>query len=90
VQHKERTVFYEQLTHEYPIPVIVTLIEEQIQVYEGVPLVPVQKLDSFIGELDSHVDRNCVSGYDFSCYEEGDPLPDDPDDDYGYPGTGDF
>lgn len=51
-QHKERTLFYESITAEATVPVIVTLIEEEIQVYDGVPIVPVVKLNSFIGELD--------------------------------------
>jgi hypothetical protein len=58
VQHKERTLFYESITDEDAIPVIVTLIEEEIRVYEGVPLVPVRKLNSFIDELDNLADGN--------------------------------
>jgi hypothetical protein len=52
-QHKERTTFYESITNEAAIPVLVTLVEEKIRFYEGVPLVPIQKLNSFVGELDS-------------------------------------
>ena len=33
-------------------PVIVTLIEEQIRSYEGVPIVPILRHNSFINELD--------------------------------------
>jgi hypothetical protein len=58
VQHKERTLFYENITDEDAIPVIVTLIEEDIRVYEGVPIVPVRKLNSFIDELDNLPDDN--------------------------------
>jgi len=58
VQHKERTLFYESITDEDAIPVIVTLIEEEIRVYEGVPIVPVRKLNSFIEELDTIADGN--------------------------------
>jgi hypothetical protein len=58
VQHKERTLFYESITDEDAIPVIVTLIEEDIRVYEGVPIVPVRKLNSFIDELDNLADSN--------------------------------
>ena len=57
-QHKERTLFYEHITHEDAIPLVVTLIEEEILVYEGVPIVPILKLNSFINELDDHTDAN--------------------------------
>ena len=40
-QHKERTAFYESIMNEDATPLIVTLIEEEIRVYEGVPIVPV-------------------------------------------------
>src|SRR4030042_6282996 len=70
-QHKERTTFYESITNEDAIPLLVTLIEEEIRVFEGVPLVPVGKLDSFISELDSY-----VNGNSFYNYEEDIPLPD--------------
>ena len=43
-QHKERTLFYAAVTNEDAIPLLVTLIEEDIRFYEGVPIVPVQKL----------------------------------------------
>jgi hypothetical protein len=57
--------------HEDTVPVIVTLIEEEILVYEGVPIVPVLRLDSFISELDNHPDWNSFTGY------EEEELPDD-------------
>jgi hypothetical protein len=69
-QHKERVAFYEQVTNEEAVPLMVTLIEEEIRVYEGVPMIPVQKLNAFIGELDSHTD--CTF---FADYEE--EIPDD-------------
>jgi protease II len=71
-QHKERTAFYEHITKEDAIPIVVTLIEEEIRVYEGVPLVPVLKLNPFIIEFDNH-----VTGNSFDMYEEEIPLPDD-------------
>jgi len=71
-QHKERSTFYESIMNEDAIPLLVTLIEEEIRVFEGVPLVPVGKLDSFIGELDSY-----VNGHSFCTYEDDVPLPDD-------------
>ena len=51
-QHKERTEFYQNLTKENAIPIIVTLIEEEIKLYEGIPIVPISKLNSYINELD--------------------------------------
>jgi hypothetical protein len=51
-QHKERTTFYAAITNEDAIPLLVTLIEEEIRMYEGVPIVPVQKLNGFVNELD--------------------------------------
>jgi len=56
LQHKERTAFYETVMQEDAVPIIVTLIEEEILVFEGVPLVPVLRLDSFISELDNPPD----------------------------------
>ena len=71
-QHNERTAFYKTITHEDAVPVLVTLIEEEIRFYEGVPLVCILKLNSFINELDKDPD-----GYPFCDYEEDMPLPDD-------------
>jgi hypothetical protein len=71
-QHKERTTFYEIITNEDAIPIVVTHIEEEIRVYEGVPLVPVLKLNHFINEFDNH-----VTGRSFEMYEEEIPMPDD-------------
>ena len=68
LQHRERTGFYERITNEDAIPLIVILIEEEIRVFEGIPLVPVLKLDAFIRELDNHPD-----GYPFCEYEEESP-----------------
>ena len=50
--HKERTEFYQLLTREDAIPIVVTLVEEEIRSYEGVPIVPILRLNSFINELD--------------------------------------
>lgn len=71
IQHKERTVFYERVTHEDAIPLIVALIEEEIHVFEGVPIVPVSKLNSFIHELEHEAHGNCFCDY------EDESLPDD-------------
>jgi hypothetical protein len=75
VQHKERTTFYESITDEAAIPVIVTLIEEQILVHEGVPLVPVTKLNAFISELDRHTDRNFFCDYEEFLPPDEDDMP---------------
>jgi hypothetical protein len=72
IQHKERTTFYETIMNEEAIPIIVTLIEEEILVFEGVPIVPVSKLDSFISELDIH-----VQGKSFCDYEDYWPVSED-------------
>jgi hypothetical protein len=55
-QHRERTQFYTHNTGEDAIPVVVTLIEEHIRSYERVPIVPIQKLNAFINECDTHID----------------------------------
>ena len=51
-QHKERTEFYRNLTEENLVPVIVTFIEEDIKFYEGMPIIPILRLNSFISEID--------------------------------------
>jgi protease II len=51
-QHKERTEFYRNLTEEDLIPIIVTFIEEDIKFYEGMPIIPILRLNSFISEID--------------------------------------
>jgi hypothetical protein len=82
-QHKERTMFYENITNEDAIPLVVTLVEEEIHMYEGVPIVPVLKLNSFINELDTH-----TPGNPFCDYEDTLPLPDDvPTQSSGFSGT---
>jgi Holliday junction resolvase len=73
-QHKERTSFYETVTSEYAIPVVVTFIEEEIRFYQGVPLVPIRKLNAFVSELDSLTDGNSFR----DCEDEEDiPSPDE-------------
>jgi len=77
-QHKERTQFYAAITHEDAIPLLVTLIEEEIRMYEGVPIVSIQKLNSFVSELDGFAQGNFF--YDFEediVYEDDLPLPDE-------------
>jgi hypothetical protein len=79
IRHRERTLFYESVTNTEGVPVLVTLIEEKIRVFEGVPLVPVHRLNAFIGELDDSTDL------DFSSFDEADmpdDMPEDPDDRY--------
>jgi hypothetical protein len=79
-QHKERTMFYENIMNEDAIPLVVTLVEEEIHWYEGVPIVPILKLNSFISELDTG-----AAGYSFCDYEEALPFPDDvPTDSFEY------
>lgn len=71
LQHRERVAFYQEITQEDAVPVMVTLIEEEIRLFDGVPLVPVHRLNAFIGELDCLAD-----GYSFAGYEDGE-LSDD-------------
>ena len=77
-QHKERTLFYAAITNEDAIPLLVTLIEEEIRVYKGVPIVSIQKLNGFVNELDGYVQGN----FFYDCeddipYEDDIPLPDE-------------
>jgi hypothetical protein len=71
-QHKERTTFYAAVTNEDAIPLLVTLIEEEIRVYAGVPIVPVQKLNGFVRELDGYVqgDFFCECEDDIACEDD--------------------
>ena len=71
-QHKERAAFYAAVTNEDAIPLLVTLIEEEIPFYEGVPIVSIQKLNSFVNELDSY-----AQGDFFYEYDDDSLLPDD-------------
>lgn len=72
VKHKERALFYENIMNEDAVPIIVVLIEEKIRIFDGVPLVPVHRLNAFIAELDSAAD-----GYCFAEYEGEDEWPQD-------------
>jgi hypothetical protein len=65
-QHKERTLFYAAVTNEDAIPLLVTLIEEDIRFYEGVPIVGIQKLNGFVSELDGYVQGDCFCECDIS------------------------
>jgi hypothetical protein len=67
VQHRERAQFYEAITREEAVPLIVTLIEEEVRIVDGVPLVPVHRLNAFLAELDS-----CTDGFLFAEYGEED------------------
>lgn len=71
IQHKERTEFYKNITSEDAIPIIVTLIEEEIQFYEEVPIVPILKLNSFLNEIDKN------NGSSFGDYENDMSFSDD-------------
>jgi hypothetical protein len=71
-RHKERTAFYKGVTEEDAIPIIVTLIEEEIQFYECVPIVPICKLNSFLNELDKN-GNECP----FDCLKDDNQTNDD-------------
>ncbi len=72
IQHKERTEFYKNAAGEDAIPIIVTLIEEEIQFYEDVPIVPILKLNAFLNELDKD-----ANGSSFDAYENDTSFSDD-------------
>jgi hypothetical protein len=77
-QHKERTTFYAAITNEAAIPLLVTLIEEEIRLYEGVPVVCIQKLNSFVNELDGYAQGNFFCEHDDGIpYNDDLPLPDE-------------
>lgn len=50
-KHKERTEFYNKLKNTKAIPIIVTLIEEEIQSYKDVYIIPILKLNSFLQQV---------------------------------------
>ena len=50
------------MTNENAIPIIVTLIEEELLLCEGVPIVPIYKLNSFINEADKGLNLPQVDG----------------------------
>jgi len=77
LQHKERTAFYETIMDEDAVPVIVTLVEEEILAYEGVPIVPVIRLDAFIRELGSHPDWSLFSLDEEEMCSDEDPAADE-------------
>lgn len=51
-KHWERSEFYRYLTDETVFPIIVTLLEEEILLLEGMPVVPICKLNSFLNEME--------------------------------------
>lgn len=75
-QHRERARFYGEITREDAVPVIITLIEEEIRVVDGVPLVPVHRLNAFIAELDSFTDGWCFAESEEPDGPEPENLPD--------------
>lgn len=87
LQHRERTAFYECITDENTVPVIVTLIEEEILIFEGVPIVPVLKLDSFIRELDTRAEGNSYDIFEDDRLSD-DEMPDEPDEFFAEDKTG--
>jgi Restriction endonuclease len=55
-KHIERSEFYRVLTNETVTPIIVTFIEEEILIFEGVPIIPIFRLNSYINEKERGVD----------------------------------
>lgn len=50
-KHKERTEFYNRINNTKAIPIIVTLIEEEIQSHNDVYIIPILKLNSFLQQI---------------------------------------
>jgi len=63
-KHKERSEFYRVLTNEAVSPIIVTFIEEEILISEGVPIIPIFRLNSFIHEEERGIDSPPVAAED--------------------------
>jgi hypothetical protein len=70
------------------IPLVVTLIEEEIHVYEGVPIVPILKLNSFIHESDDHAPGHSFYDYEDILLLADDMLPES--DEFSGEGEGEF
>lgn len=71
-KHKERADFYESATKEHAVPIIATFIEEDIKLFEGVPIVPIMKLNSFIGDIDKIIDKITEIDKDLADYSTTD------------------
>lgn len=78
-RHRERARFYESVTATDAVPVIVTLIEEEIRVFEGIPLVPLHRLNAFIGELDRFADEFSVEESEEGEWRVPEDLPECPE-----------
>jgi len=63
-KHKERSEFYRVLTNEMVSPIIVTFIEEEILIIEGVPIIPIFRLNSFINEEERGINSPQVAAED--------------------------
>jgi len=55
--HLEKCGLYEKNEGKEIIPLIVTLLEENEVLYEGVPIVPLEKLNTFINQLEEFKDK---------------------------------
>jgi hypothetical protein len=51
-EHLEKCLLYKEKYNKEIMPLIVTLIEEDIKTYEGVHIVPIEKLNTFINRFD--------------------------------------
>ena len=63
-KHIERSEFYRVLTNETVTPIIVTFIEEEILIFEGVPIIPIFRLNSYINEKEKDIDTPQVVAED--------------------------
>tara|TARA_Y100000310_G_scaffold339703_2_gene433215 strand:+ start:62 stop:496 length:435 start_codon:yes stop_codon:yes gene_type:complete len=54
VDHYKRCWMYKEVTSKKVVPVMVTLHDEDILFYEGVPLVSVAKLNNFLSKIEEY------------------------------------
>ena len=50
-EHLERCLLYSKKANKKAMPLIVTLVEEEIKIHEDVPIVPIEKLNYFINSF---------------------------------------
>lgn len=59
-KHLERCSFYSSINrNENIIPILVTLMDEDTAMHEGVPIVPIMKLNAFLQEFDQFKKIGC-------------------------------
>lgn len=56
-EHLERSSLFIKKEKRSAIPLIVTLVEEEIKIYQGTPIIPIEKLNLFINSFSEFRDR---------------------------------